>query len=154
LQPSFLEYGFMAMLQPRMDNNAGYCNYDCTICSDVCPTGAILPLNKDEKHFAQIGIAKFIKDNCVVKSQKTACGACSEHCPSKAVHMIPYENGLVIPEVREEYCIGCGACEYACPTKPYKAIYVEGNRVHKTAQKNVEGADIIEKVDLKEDFPF
>lgn len=154
LQPSFLEYGFLGMLQPRMDNNAGFCNFDCTICGDVCPTGAILPLKKEEKQLVQIGKAKFIKDNCIVKTQETDCGACSEHCPTKAVHMVPYKGKLVIPEVREDYCVGCGACEYACPVKPYKAIYVEGNEVHAAAKKNTEKEKPKEKIDLKKDFPF
>lgn len=153
LQPSFLEYGFLGMLQPRMDNNAGFCNFECKICSDVCPTGAIIPLALESKKLVQIGKAKFIEDNCIVKSQKTDCGACSEHCPTKAVHMIPYEKNLFIPEVREDYCIGCGACEYACPVKPHKAIYVEGNRTHQLAKKNVEQKKQ-EQVDTTEEFPF
>jgi len=155
LQPSFLEYGFLGMLQPRMDYNANYCNFDCKICGEVCPTGAIRSIDVEKKKLTQIGIAKFLKDNCVVNTQKTDCGACSEHCPTKAVHMIPFEKNLVIPEVREDYCIGCGACEHACPVIPYKAIYVEGNRVHQTAKKNVEEKKQREqKVNYKEEFPF
>ncbi len=152
LQPSFLEYGITGMFQPRFDNSSGYCNFDCTKCGEICPTGAILPLKKEEKKLTQLGRAKFIKENCVVETQKTDCGACSEHCPTKAVHMVPYNN-LFLPEVREEYCVGCGACEHACPTLPYKAIYVEGNPVHKKAEKPKE-EKIEKKVDLKEDFPF
>ncbi|RJQ59106.1 MAG: 4Fe-4S dicluster domain-containing protein, partial [Stygiobacter sp.] len=101
----------------------------------------------------QLGKAKFVEDNCIVKTQKTDCGACSEHCPTKAVHMIPYEGKLVIPEVRDKYCIGCGACEFACPVTPYKAIYIEGNSVHLLAEKNTELKEQ-QKVDLKEEFPF
>jgi len=153
LQPSFLEYGFTGMMQPRMDNIASFCNFECKICSDVCPTGAILPIDLEKKKLTQIGKAKFVKDNCIVQTQKTDCGACSEHCPTKAVHMIPFEGKLVIPETRDDYCIGCGACEFACPTKPHKAIYVEGNPVHKIAKKNVEVIKQ-EKVDYKEEFPF
>jgi ferredoxin len=153
LKPSFLEYGFLGMLQPRMDNNGGFCNFECKACSQVCPTGAIMPLDLEKKRLTQIGVAHFIKDNCIVNTQKTDCGACSEHCPTKAVHMVPFENNLVIPEVREDYCIGCGACEYACPVKPYKAIYIEGNRTHKVAKKNVEEKKQ-EKVNTTEEFPF
>lgn len=153
LQPSFLEYGFTGMLQPRLDNKAGFCNYECKLCSDICPTGAILPINLEDKKLTQLGVAKFIKENCIVHTQKTDCGACSEHCPTKAVHMIPYEGSLVIPEVREKYCIGCGACEFACPVVPFKAIYVEGNEVHKKAEKNNE-LKLEQKINLKEDFPF
>lgn len=157
LMPSFLEYGFLAMLQPRMDFHAGHCNYECTICMDVCPSGAILPLTVERKKLTQLGVAKFIKENCVVYTDNTDCGACSEHCPTKAVNMVPYPNPankrLVIPEVKPEYCIGCGGCEHACPTKPYKAIYVDGNPVHKLAKKPMV-KKIEEKADNNEDFPF
>ncbi len=152
LQPSFLEYGFTGMFQPRFNNNYGYCNFDCLKCGEVCPTGAILPLKVEQKRLTQVGRAKFIKENCVVETQKTDCGACSEHCPTKAVRMIPYNN-LFLPEVKEEFCVGCGACEHACPTIPYKAIYVEGNPVHKAAEKPKE-EKIEKKIDLKEEFPF
>ncbi|MDQ7818203.1 MAG: 4Fe-4S binding protein [Melioribacteraceae bacterium] len=154
LQPSFLEYGFLGMLQPRLDNYAGFCNFECKICSDVCPTGAILPLKIEEKKLVQLGKAKFVKENCIVETEKTDCGACSEHCPTKAVHMIPFQGKLLIPEVREEYCIGCGACEYACPTKPYKSIYIEGNVIHQVAKLNLENAGPQKQVDYKEEFPF
>ena len=152
IQPSFLEYGIWGMFQPRMDFIKSYCNFDCIQCTEVCPTGAILPVKVEEKKLIQLGIAKFIKDNCIVETQGTECGACSEHCPTKAVHMIPYKK-LLLPEVREEYCIGCGACEKACPTTPYKAIYVEGNYLHKRAKRNEE-LQQQKRVDYKEDFPF
>jgi len=153
LQPSFLEYGFTGIMQPRMDNITSFCNFECKVCGDVCPTGAIMPVDLEKKKLIQIGKAKFVKNNCIVQTQKTDCGACSEHCPTKAVHMIPFEKNLFIPETRDDYCIGCGACEFACPTKPHKAIYVEGNRVHQIAKKNVEEKKQ-EKVNYKEEFPF
>jgi ferredoxin len=157
LVPSFMEFGFSGIMQPRMNFNAGHCNYDCTICTEICPSGAILPLPAEKKKLTQLGVAKFIRENCVVYTDNTNCGACSEHCPTKAVNMVPYLNTankrLVIPAVNQDCCIGCGGCEHACPTKPYKAIYVDGNRVHKTAQKPVV-KNIDQKVDYKEDFPF
>ncbi|KAF0152463.1 MAG: ferredoxin-type protein [Ignavibacteria bacterium] len=153
LQPSFLEYGFTGMLQPRLDAIASFCNFECKVCGDVCPTGAILPLELEKKKLVQIGKAIFVEDNCIVKTEKTDCGACSEHCPTKAVHMIPYEGKLFIPEVRDKFCIGCGACEYACPVAPYKSIYIEGNSIHILAEKNTEFKEQ-QKVDLKEEFPF
>jgi ferredoxin len=152
LQPSWFEYGVIGMFQPRLDTVTAYCTYECTICGEVCPTGAILPLPLNEKKLTQLGKAKFVKENCVVETQKTECGACSEHCPTKAVHMIPYK-GLFLPEVRDQYCIGCGACEYSCPTVPYKAIYVDGNAVHQKAEKPKE-EKLEHKIDMKNDFPF
>ncbi|MBF0528378.1 MAG: 4Fe-4S binding protein [Deltaproteobacteria bacterium] len=157
LVPSFLEFGFLGIMQPRMNFQSGHCNYDCTICMEVCPSDAILPLTVEKKKLTQLGVAKFIKENCVVYTDNKDCGACSEHCPTKAVDMVPYPNPtnkrLVIPEVKPEYCIGCGGCEHACPTKPYKAIYVDGNPVHKLAKKPVV-KKIEKKVDDNADFPF
>ena len=157
LVPSFLAYGFQGMMQPQQDFQTSHCNFDCTVCAQVCPSGAILPLAKERKNRTQVGAAKFIKGNCVVFTDNTNCGACSEHCPTKAVHMVPYlsqsEKKLVIPEVNATVCIGCGGCEHACPTIPYKAIYVDGNPVHKLAEKPVV-TPLMQQPDTGEDFPF
>ena len=150
IQPSVLEYGIKGIMQPRMDYHKGFCNFECTICTEICPTGALMPLALEAKKLTQLGKAIFIQDNCIVHTEKTDCGACSEHCPTKAVQMVPYEGNLVIPKVTDDICIGCGACEYACPTVPYKAIFVNGNVNHIAAKKPE-----TEKAVLKtEDFPF
>ncbi len=83
-----------------------------------------------------MGQVQLILENCVVYAENTACGACSENCPTQAVTMVPYREGLTLPEIVPEICVGCGACEYACPTTP-KSIYVEGNPIHKLAKKPV-----------------
>jgi ferredoxin len=132
LVPSFFDYGLQGFMQPKLDYHKNYCNYDCTRCSEVCPTGAIAPIDKETKKIEQVGIARFMYESCIVTVERTDCGACSEHCPTKAVSMIPY-HGLRLPEVEPDLCIGCGACEFACPTQPYKAIYVESNRIHMKA---------------------
>ncbi|SLM28264.1 4Fe-4S ferredoxin iron-sulfur binding domain-containing protein [Desulfamplus magnetovallimortis] len=157
LVPSFLTYGISGLTQPHMNFQSGHCNYECTACTEVCPSGAILPISKEKKKLTQIGVAKFIKENCVVYTDNTNCGACSEHCPTKAVHMVPYHNAkgrkLVIPKINESICVGCGGCEHACPTKPYRAIYIDGNPVHRVAEKPVEKI-LEQKMDGNEDFPF
>ena len=104
------------------------------------------------KKTLQLGKAKFIKENCIVYTKETACGACSEHCPTKAVNMVFYKDKLTIPQVTAEICVGCGACEYACPTDP-KSIYVEGNPIHLIADKpKIE--KIEQEVNPDDDFPF
>jgi ferredoxin len=151
LQPSFLEYGFTAMMAPRMDNNIGYCNYECTKCGEVCPSGAIMPLSKKEKKLTQIGIVHFEKDRCIVITENKSCGSCSEHCPTQAVHMVPYKGSLTLPETEQDICIGCGACEHACPVEPEVAIFVVSNLIHKTAKEPVSEKIKVEKT---EEFPF
>lgn len=152
LQPSFLQYGLHGLMQPYMDYHSGFCNFECTLCAEICPADAIKIVKPEQKKRVQLGVAHFIEKNCVVYTDNTACGACSEHCPTKAVNMVPYKNGLTIPEVNDKICIGCGACEYACPTRPYRSIFVEGNAVHQLADEPVQ-----EKIELQkttEDFPF
>jgi ferredoxin len=153
LQPSFLEHGLFNILQPYMDHSTSYCIFECIRCSEVCPTGAILPLTLEKRITVQVGKTNFVKENCIVETEGTACGACSERCPTKAVIMVPYKNNLKIPEIKNEYCVGCGACEYACPTIPYKAIYVEGNPVHLVAKPAPEER-FEQEVNYKEEFPF
>ncbi len=149
--PSFFEYGLEGFMQPKMDYHKSFCNYDCIRCTEICPTGAITKLSYEQKLVVQIGVAKFIPESCIVIVDGTDCGACSEHCPTKAVQMIPY-NGLFLPAVTPELCIGCGACEYACPTEPYKAIYVESNIIHKKAKPVEDDNGPLEHED--DEFPF
>lgn len=149
--PSFMEYGLAGIMQPRMDYHKSFCNFDCTRCTDICPTGALLPLTIEAKKLTQIGKVTFIKENCIVETERTDCGACSEHCPTKAVYMVPFVDNLVIPEVNNKLCVGCGACEYACPTSPFKAIFVDGNAIHQDAEKPAEDSMKVEKM---EEFPF
>jgi ferredoxin len=154
LVPSFFEYGIGGLFQPKLDYWVSYCNYDCKICSDVCPSGAILPLLLEEKKLVQLGKAVFVKDDCIVITKKTECGACSEHCPTKAVAMVPYEQKLTLPELKNEICIGCGACEHSCPTTPRKAIYVEAHEVHQRAKPPERKKLEKKEQEQLQEFPF
>ena len=152
LQPAFFDYGLAGLSKPRMDYSKSFCNYDCHVCGEVCPAGAITLLDLAEKRLTQIGEAHFDETKCIVKVKGTDCAACSEHCPTKAVNTVPYGNNLRLPKVTRELCIGCGACEYACPVLPEKAITVAGHRRHGRARKPEE-----KKASLPAsagDFPF
>ncbi len=129
LNHSVLEYGLDSIFVPRLDFASDYCLYECTKCSDACPTGAIRKISKPEKARIQIGVAKFITENCLVETRGSHCTICNEFCPTKAVSLVPHKNGPDIPKVIEGICVGCGACEYMCPVTP-KAIYVEGSETH------------------------
>jgi ferredoxin len=134
LKPAFMEYGLAGIMQPVMSFEKGYCNYDCTVCSTVCPDKALKKLSVEEKHLTQMGRVHFSPDICVVPTQGHNCGACAEHCPTQAVTMVPYQDGLTIPHINPEICIGCGGCEYICPVRPHRAIFVEGNPVQLQAK--------------------
>ena len=147
LKPASLQYGIQGITQAHLVfSTEVFCSFDCNICSTICPTGALKPLELNDKKRTQLGIAKFRKNKCEVYVHEKDCGACSEHCPTQAVHMIPYKNGLTIPEVTENLCIGCGACESICPVHPYPSIYVEGAEKQTLAVKPKEAEKFNKKV--------
>lgn len=121
-------------MQPEMTFEDGYCRPECVECSQVCPAGAIKPITAADKSAIAIGIAVWIKNNCVVNTDEVQCSNCEYHCPTKAITLVDrdpgYTDSLKIPVVDKELCIGCGACENLCPARPFSAIYVEGNVRH------------------------
>ena len=126
----------MHLMLPEMSYERGHCRPECTRCSQVCPAGAIKPIDLEEKSSIQIGHAVWIKQNCVPLTDGVECGNCARHCPAGAIEMVPSdpddEESPYVPAVNEEACIGCGACEYVCPARPFSAIIVEGHEVHRT----------------------
>ena len=151
IQPTVQGYGLDGWMLPALSYQKGFCTYGCNRCSQVCPNLAIERTDLEEKKLIQIGKARLTFRHCVVNRDQTDCGACDEHCPTKAVHMVPYgDKGLRRPVVDAEYCIGCGGCEYICPATP-KAIVVQALGVHETALPPV----ILEQQSIKvDDFGF
>lgn len=135
LRPAGFEYGLDYMLKPHVVYDKAYCNYECTICSEVCPNQALKKLTKEEKATTQVGVAHFEKDICITYVDGTDCGACSEHCPTQAVRMVPFKGSLRVPEVNPDICIGCGGCEYICPVSPNRAIHIVANSEHKKVER-------------------
>ncbi|MBF0452903.1 MAG: 4Fe-4S binding protein [Candidatus Magnetomorum sp.] len=134
LQPTLLESGWTGLFVPQMIPRLGYCEFNCHLCGQVCPTGAIQQLNMDQKHQAVIGKAYFDKNRCLPYAQQTSCIVCEEHCPvyNKAIHYdtvrVKNKDGNMIeikqPYVVEDRCIGCGICENKCPISGEAAIRV------------------------------
>lgn len=81
LQPLGFERGLESMFTPRLLPRMGYCEFNCTLCSQVCPTQAIAPLPQKEKHAFVMGTAWFDKNRCLPHAENKACIVCEEHCP-------------------------------------------------------------------------
>ena len=144
LQPSTLEQGGLEGLwTPVMDFAVGFCQLNCTLCSEVCPTGAIQKISIEEKNglnaFAEkgpirVGTAFFDRGRCLPWAMETPCVVCEEVCPvtPKAIGTYDEEferwDGEVVtlnkPYMRPELCIGCGICEHECPVLDDAAVYV------------------------------
>ncbi|MDR1527356.1 MAG: 4Fe-4S binding protein [Dysgonamonadaceae bacterium] len=154
LKPAGFNFGWEYAFKPHLVfyENA-FCNYNCTICTQICPNRAIEPLELPEKQTTQIGIAQFDVNLCVVYVDNTSCGACAEHCPVKAVRMEPYQGSLTLPHMYPELCVGCGGCESICPVRPVKAIHVLPSAVHGTAERPQE--EEVEQINADDlDFGF
>jgi polyferredoxin/ferredoxin len=142
LHSTWLEAGIEGIFTPRLIGRIGYCEYNCTLCGQVCPTGAIKKLTKEEKHITVIGRATFDKNRCLPYASGTPCIVCEEHCPTsdKAIKFREVEvvnnNGKKVklrqPYVIGELCIGCGICENRCPLSGGAAVIVtsEGESRH------------------------
>ncbi|MCX5799371.1 MAG: 4Fe-4S binding protein [Proteobacteria bacterium] len=138
LYPAFFQTGLYGMFMPHMITRLGYCEYNCNLCGQVCPTGAIPNLPLEQKKKSIIGLAAVDKNHCLPYAKKINCIVCEEHCPipEKAIKLESvverdYRGKKIIlkkPYVVEELCNGCGICEYMCPLEGKAAIEVFSKR--------------------------
>ena len=134
LHPAMVESGLAGLWTPLVVPRVGYCDYGCTACGQVCPSGAIPLLRLDEKRLAVIGKASIDQDRCLPWASGIPCIVCEEMCPTpqKSIRLEEAEvfdsNGQVTtvlrPSVLRDICIGCGICEHHCPLEGTAAIRV------------------------------
>jgi len=134
LYPDLFKSGFYGMFTPLFIPRLGYCEYNCNLCGQVCPTGAIPNQPIEEKKKSIIGVAIFDKNLCLPYAKKINCIVCEEHCPvpGKAIKFELSEerdyNGKKVtlkkPYIADELCTGCGICENKCPLEGKSAVEV------------------------------
>jgi polyferredoxin len=137
LHPSLFEAGAEGLWTPRVVPRLGWCEPGCTLCSQVCPTTAIVPLSPtDKRRRVRIGQARIDRNRCLPWMGREECGVCEEVCPvaPKAIELHGRRAGygagrgrtdtdaFAVPHVVTERCIGCGICENRCPVEGQAAI--------------------------------
>jgi len=134
LQPTAFEAGLEGLWTPMLVPRLGYCEFKCTLCGQVCPTGAIQKLSLEDKQKTRIGTALFDRSRCLPWAQATPCIVCEEMCPvpDKAIWFEIVQSHdrqgnpveLKQPRVDAAKCTGCGACEAKCPIVDQPAVRV------------------------------
>jgi ferredoxin len=120
LHPASLEAGVEGLWTPVLVPRIGYCEYYCTLCGQVCPTGAIRQLNVSTKIKTVIGTAFFDTNRCLPYAFSKTCVVCEEHCPTspKAIYLVPEK-----PTTRDAAAssgsdpYGLGAGQWATPSE-------------------------------------
>ncbi len=140
LHPTIFEAGLEGIWSPVLISKIGYCEPTCTLCGQVCPTGAIVELTQKQKVGDKetppnrIGTAFFDRGKCLPWAMATPCIVCEEWCPTspKAIYLkteiVTNQSGKEIsvkcPYIDPQLCTGCGACEFACPVEDASAVYI------------------------------
>lgn len=134
LYPAIHQAGLEGIYTPVLIPRLGYCEYNCTLCGQVCPNSAIPRLPAGEKKRAVIGKAVFDKNHCLPFARKINCIVCEEHCPipqkairsevTEEVDMTGKKLLLKNPYVVNELCNGCSICENVCPLEGKAGIEV------------------------------
>ena len=136
INPALTEGGLAGFWTPNLIMTQGYCEFTCTLCSGVCPTGAIKNISVKEKVELpiRIGSAYFDRGRCLPWSGNGPCIVCEEHCPTSPKAIYFYEgmvNGpdntrvkVKLPQVDLKRCVGCGICENKCVVKGRPAVRV------------------------------
>jgi len=136
INPTLGEASMAGFWTPHLIMTRGYCEYTCTLCGSVCPTGAIREISATEKieRPIRIGSAYVDRGRCLPWSGTGSCIVCQELCPTspKAIYL---KKGIIpgpgqaplpvdVPYVDLKRCVGCGICETKCPVKGRPAIRV------------------------------
>ena len=134
LYPALFQAGAEGLYTPVLIPRLGYCEYNCTLCGQVCPTGAIPDLEPAVKKREVIGKAVFDKNHCIPFAKRIDCIVCEEHCPipqkairSELVTVTGFDGEkrtVKMPYVVDELCNGCGICENVCPLEGKAGVEV------------------------------
>lgn len=143
LHPAGLECGLESLWTPVAQPEHAGCHQDCNFCTQVCPTGAIQPLDLLVKRETHMGLAVVNTQTCLpfCEEYREDCDLCFRECEQagyNAIEMRPIDlpvdremlerqgfsdleidemSTINAPFVDSDKCVGCGICTYRCHTK-------------------------------------
>ena len=143
LHPAGLQYGVESLWTPVATPEHAGCHQECNYCTQVCPTGAIQPLDLLVKRETHMGLAVVNTQTCLPfrDDAREDCDLCFQECADagyNAIDMRPIRipvdrdeleaqgfsdfemdemGSIQAPFVDPDKCVGCGICTYRCHTK-------------------------------------
>ena len=117
IQSSFDLNDPVGILTPKLNFSQSYCLPDCSLCGNVCPSGAITTFTIEQKKQLFIGTAQIDMNKCLLTDNKE-CDRCKFYCEYDAIEIKNSDSDFSdYPQVITDLCVGCGACKIACPTE-------------------------------------
>lgn len=118
LHPALFEGGVEGLWTPVLVPRIGYCEPNCVLCSQICPTGAIWEVTVAEKTGRPPSPGASLPDSAHAMSP----GPDPRSAPADPIRIGTafYDRGRCLPWAMGVECI---VCEEWCPTSP-KAIYL------------------------------
>ena len=142
LHPGGLADGIESLWTPVAHPEHAGCHQECNFCTQVCPTGAIQPLDLEVKRKTHMGLAIVNEKTCLPfrEPDREDCDLCFVECQQagyNAIEMKPLKlpvdrdelemmgfsdleidemATILAPFVDADKCVGCGICTYRCHT--------------------------------------
>ncbi|MDR3196325.1 MAG: 4Fe-4S dicluster domain-containing protein [Planctomycetaceae bacterium] len=125
LKTQYFETSIFNYGTPYAVFDPAWCKAECTLCSQVCPSGALRKILPAEKKKTKLGLAVLTFEHCRLYDDRE-CSICGRECPYEAVTFEWSESEYrKMPIIDTEKCTGCGRCVAFCPvehsrTKPLR----------------------------------
>ena len=104
-----------SLLTPVVDFSESYCLPECTLCGQVCPSGAITKFRKEAKKSLHMASIRIDTNRCWLQDQRD-CDLCRFHCAYDAIEIRKTEESIIaLPVLDIRKCVGCAACKIVCP---------------------------------------